>query len=48
MSDIKIKNSEANIEGEVPWETLDRHRMAVLEELRRNFGAPRLTEVARP
>jgi len=40
MSEIKVKNSEAHIEGEIPWEGLDRHRTQVLEELRRDFAAP--------
>ena len=37
---IKIKNSEAEIEGEVPWKTLERHKSEVLEELRQEFAAP--------
>jgi FKBP-type peptidyl-prolyl cis-trans isomerase (trigger factor) len=37
---IKIKDSTAEIEGEVAWETLEKHRSEVLEELRQEFAAP--------
>lgn len=37
---MKIKDSEAEIEGEIAWETLDKHRVEVLEELRQDFAAP--------
>lgn len=39
-NNIKIKNSEAEIEGEIPWKTLEGHKLDVLEELRREFAAP--------
>lgn len=39
-SNLKTKNSEAEIEGEIPWETLDIHKQDVLEELRKEFAAP--------
>lgn len=39
-NNIKIKNSEAEIEGEIPWKTLERHKLEVLEELRQEFAAP--------
>jgi FKBP-type peptidyl-prolyl cis-trans isomerase (trigger factor) len=37
---IKTKDSTAEIEGEVSWEKLDRYRVEVLEELRKDFTAP--------
>lgn len=39
-SNMKVKNSEAEIEGEIPWDILERHKAEVLEELRQDFTAP--------